>query len=61
MDISLIIKACIVGSALLTGLASTFIFKLKNDNPVEQIAEEVIKDETGITIDLTPEEKEKNG
>lgn len=61
MDISLIVKACIVGAALLTGLASTFIFKLKNDNAVEQIAEEVIKDETGITIDLTPENKENNG
>lgn len=27
---------------------------LPKDNPIEQLAEEIIKEETGVTIDLTP-------
>jgi hypothetical protein len=30
-----------------------------NDNPVEQAAEFVIKEETGATVDLTPKEAPK--
>jgi hypothetical protein len=40
-------------------VAGTYLFKLKNDNLIEQIAEEVIKDETGLDIDLSPEDKEE--
>lgn len=40
------------------GVGATYYFHLKPDNPVEQIAEEVIKMETDIDIDLSPENKE---
>lgn len=30
-------------------------FGLSNDNPVEQAIEEVIEDETGVDLDLTPD------
>jgi len=56
MAISLIAKIIIITGSVIVGLASTFIFKLKNDNPVEQVAEEVIKEETGLSIDLSPED-----
>lgn len=58
MDISLAIKAAIVGSLIISGLAYNYIFKPKPDNPVEQAIEAVIKDQTGVTIDLSPEDKE---
>jgi len=35
-----------------------FYFKLKDDNPVEEVAEYYIKDSTGLDIDLTPESPE---
>ncbi len=59
--INLSIKIAIIAGALIVGLLSqVFIFK-KPDNPVEQLAEEVIKDQTGVTIDLSPEEPKKEG
>lgn len=54
MDLGLILKAVIVSGAVAIGLASTWLFKLPNDNPIEQVAETVIKQETGEDIDLTP-------
>lgn len=36
--------------------ASSVLFMGTNDNPVEQAAETIIKDETGLDIDLTPDE-----
>lgn len=57
MDLSLLLKGLIVGGALVAGLASTWLFKMKNDNPVEQIAEKILKEETGQDVDLSPEDK----
>lgn len=54
MDLSILFKALILAAAFLVGIGSTLIFKMKNDNPVEQVAEAVIKEETGLDIDLTP-------
>lgn len=31
---------------------------LKDDNPMEEAAEEMIEEETGIIVDFTPESKE---
>lgn len=39
------------------GLGLTYYYHLPSDNPVEQIAEEVIKYETGVDIDLSPKDK----
>lgn len=43
----------VVAVSAVIGLCSTLY--LGKDNPIEQAAEEVIKSETGINIDLTPE------
>ena len=37
-------------------IAGGYLLKLKNDNFVEQLSEQVIKNQTGIDIDLSPEE-----
>ena len=42
----------------LLGFLSVNLFKMVNDNPIEQISEEVIKEATGLDIDITPEGKE---
>jgi hypothetical protein len=47
----------ILSAALaICAVAGTYLFKLKNDNIIEQVAEEVIKEETGIDVDLSPDE-----
>ncbi len=37
---------------VLMGVVSTYI--LGDDNPIEEYSEEIIKEETGLDIDLTP-------
>lgn len=49
-------KIAIVLAAVVIGLGS-YYFTGKKDNPVEQVAEEVIKEETGLDVDLTPVSK----
>lgn len=55
MDINLIWKASLVAAALAAAGIAHYVFKAKDDNPVEQLAEKVIEKETGLEIDLTPE------
>lgn len=45
--------------AVLIGLSSVYFLKMKSDNPIEEIAEEVIKNETGADVDLSPTSPEK--
>ncbi len=40
-------------------IAGTFIFNLPPDNPVEEVAEEIVQEETGIKMDFTPSSPEK--
>jgi hypothetical protein len=47
----------VVGVVALGGIATTVVFKMQPDNAIEQIAEEVIKKETGLDVDLTPEKQ----
>lgn len=55
MDLGIVWKMIIVVSAIVIGVGSRFVWKrLKHDNPIEEIAEEVIRKETGLDIDLTP-------
>lgn len=42
--------------AVIIGLGSVYF--LGNDNPVEEISEKVIEEETGVNIDLTPNSSE---
>jgi len=53
------IKIIITVSALIVGLASYYVFKLPQDNKIEEVAEEIIKEQTGVDIDLTPQSKER--
>jgi len=47
----------IVTLAVIGGIASRFIFK-KSDNVVEEIAEDIIKRQTGKDVDLSPDTPE---
>jgi hypothetical protein len=51
-----IIKVIVVILAIILGISSAYF--LGDDNFVEEIAEEVIQEETGINIDLTPNSPE---
>lgn len=51
-DLGLIVIITIVGACALAGFVSQFW--LGKDNPVEQEAEAVIKQETGLQVDLSP-------
>lgn len=54
MDIGSVLKALLVAGAVAIGLGSTWLLKEKPDNMIEQLSEEVIKEETGVDIDLSP-------
>jgi hypothetical protein len=47
----------IVIISLIIGYIS--VLALGNDNPMEEAAEDVIKEETGISLELTPDSKPK--
>lgn len=47
----------IVIISLIIGYIS--VLALGNDNPIEEAAEDVIKEETGISLELTPDSKPK--
>lgn len=57
-DLSLVIIGAIVGTCVLVGVVSRFF--MPDDNPIEEIAEEVIKEYTGVEVDLSPESPEDN-
>lgn len=42
--------------AVAIGVTATYYFKMKPDNPVEQAAEMIILQQTGLNIDLSPDE-----
>lgn len=47
----------IVMMSLIIGYIS--VLALGNNNPIEEAAEDVIKEETGISLELTPDSKPK--
>lgn len=47
-----IIKMIVIILIVILGVGSVYF--LGDDNPVEEICEEIIEEETGIKIDLTP-------
>lgn len=50
-------KYFIVIAAIIIGLLSVYF--LYQDNPVEEVSEEIIKEQTGINVDLTPQTPEE--
>ncbi len=56
IDINLAWKAALVAAALGAAGIAHFVFKAKDDNAIEQAAEKVIKNETGLEIDLSPDD-----
>lgn len=49
-----IVKIMVVVFAALIGVSSVWVFKFKEDNPVEEATEYIIKEYTNIDVDLTP-------
>lgn len=47
------LKILIVLSCTTIGLGAAYITK-KKDGPIEQVAEAIIEDHTGLEVDLTP-------
>lgn len=56
----MIIRAAMVAGALIVGLMTAFLCRdtCVDDNPIEEVCEEIIKHETGIEVDFTPLSKE---
>lgn len=57
MDIGLLIKAAIIAGSLIVGVVTSRFFG--NDNAIEESAEVIIKENTGVDIDLSPGSPEK--
>jgi hypothetical protein len=47
----------IVAAAIIIGLLSAYFWY--QDNPIEETSEEIIKEQTGVDVDLTPETPEE--
>ncbi len=51
-EASIFVAICVIFIATTIGvISSTF---LRDDNVIEEIAEEIIEDQTGLEVDLTP-------
>ena len=53
------LKAVVIVVSAIIGVGSTLVLKMKHDNPVEETTEQIIQNETGLDIDLTPTSPEK--
>lgn len=58
---SLWIKILAATIAVVIGLAATYYFKMKPDNPIEQAAEAIIVQQIGFDIDLSPFDQDPEG
>lgn len=56
-DVSLIMIAIILGAVVLGMVSSNY---LDDDNAFEEISEEIIEEQTGFDIDLSPKSKERS-
>ncbi len=52
------LKAVIIAVSAIIGVGSVAVLKMKHDNPIEEVAEAIIKNETGLNVDLTPSSPE---
>lgn len=51
---SLFLKLSLLGIAIGGVFVCKKCFKMKDDNIIEEVVEQVIKDQTGVDIDITP-------
>ena len=56
--VNLLLKIVLIVSSIIVGIGSVYVFKQKPDNIVEEISEQVIKDQTGLDVDLSPSSPE---
>jgi hypothetical protein len=55
----MIFKILFIAAFASIGAGLTFVLPwVKKDNPIEEACEQIIKNETGIDVDLTPESQE---
>lgn len=54
------LKHIILGVLAALGAWSYNYWGIKKDNPVEEVIEYIIEDQTGMDIDLSPEDSELN-
>lgn len=52
------LKAVVIAVSALIGVGSVVVMKMKHDNPIEEVAEAIVKDQTGLDIDMTPSSPE---
>ncbi len=55
MNIGILLKCGIIIGSLILGALSTYLFKMHQDNALEQFAESIIKDQSGVDIDISPD------
>lgn len=55
----MILKIAIVAAAAAIGIGYTYFLGKPHDNAVEEAAEQVIKEQTNVDIDLTPTSPEE--
>jgi hypothetical protein len=52
------LKAVVIAVSAIIGVGSVVVMKMKHDNPIEEVAEAIVKDQTGLDIDMTPSSPE---
>jgi len=60
MAIGFILKIVFLGVAVGAVFVGKKVFHLKDDNLIEEVSEEILKEELNVDIDLTPETPEKD-
>lgn len=55
----MLVKIAIIMVAAAIGITTTYILKKPHDNPIEEESEQIIKDQTGVDVDLSPSSPEK--
>lgn len=58
IESAVLIKIGLIISALVAFAGAKYYFRAPDDNAIEEYAEEIIKEQTGLDIDLTPLSRE---
>jgi hypothetical protein len=58
IESAVLIKSALCISALLAFAGAKYYFRAPDDSVIEEYAEEIIKEQTGLDLDLTPLSRE---